>query len=148
MPLHILCQIELKKLTKHSFLALSLWSIVAVVCIFALLLVINPVGLSSVYADNIVFTIANLGLLTYILFCLFRKIDLTTGKVSGLVGALIAFGLLWLGQLSFLLWDLNDGGTVCLFGSEITRLVSLVLFILIYYQASKEVSAIDKCETK
>ncbi len=137
-----------QKITKHSYLALSLWSIVAVVCIFALLLVINPVGLSSVYADNGLFTAANLGLLTYIMFCLIRKIKLTTGKVSSLVGAPIAFGLLWLGQLSFLLWDLNNGGTVCLFGSEVTRLVSLALFILIYYQASKEVSAIDKYETK
>ena len=137
-----------QKTTKHSFLALSLWSIVAVVCVFALLLVINPAGLTSVYADNIVFTIANLGLLSYILFCLFKKLDFTTGKVSGLVGALVAFGLLWLGQFSFLLWDINGGGIACLFASEITRIVSIVLFIFIYYQASKEVSTIDRCETK
>jgi len=136
------------KTTKHSFLALSLWSIVAVVCIFALLLVINPAGLTSVYADNIVFTIANLGLLSYITFCLFRKLDLTTGKVSALVGAIVAFGLLWLGQFSFLLWDLNGGGIACLFSLEITSLASIVLFIFIYYQASKEISTIDRCETK
>jgi hypothetical protein len=133
---------------KYGLLSLSLLSIAIVGCIFASLLVINPVGLSSVYADNSLFAVVNLGILTFILVLLLRKIRLAPGKVSGLLVAPVAFGILWLGQLMFILWDTYNGGYVCLLGTEVTRLISLVIFIFIYYSASKEVSTIDKQQTQ
>jgi hypothetical protein len=104
--------------------------------------------MSSVYADNSFFAAANLVILTYILACVARKIKLASGKTSGLLAAPVAFGLLWLGQIMFLLWDMFNGGFFCLLGTEVTRLVSLVIFVFIYYSASKEVSTVDKQQTK
>jgi hypothetical protein len=133
---------------KYGFLSLSLLSIAIVVCVFAALLVINPAGMASVYADNSLFAAVNLIILTFILACVFRKIRLASGKSSGLLAAPIAFGLLWLGQLLFLLWDNFNGGYFCLLGTEIVRLISLIIFVFIYYSASKEVSTVDKQQTQ
>ena len=133
---------------KYGFLSLSLLSIAIVVCLFAALLVINPAGMASVYADNSLFAAVNLIILTFILACVFRKIKLASGKSSGLLAAPAAFGLLWIGQLLFLLWDNINGGYFCLLGTEIVRLISLVIFVFIYYSASKEVSTVDKQQTK
>jgi hypothetical protein len=133
---------------KYGFLSLSLLSIAVVVCIFAALLVINPAGMASVYADNSFFAVINLIILTFILACVARKIRLASGKSSGLLAAPAAFGLLWLGQLLFLLWDMFNGGYFCLLGTEIVRLISLVIFVFIYYSASKEVSTVDKQQTQ
>jgi len=133
---------------KYGFLSLSLLSIAIVVCLFAALLVINPAGMASVYADNSLFAAVNLIILTFILACVFRKIKLASGKSSGLLAAPAAFGLLWLGQLLFLLWDNFNGGYFSLLGTEIVRLISLVIFVFIYYSASKEVSTVDKQQTQ
>lgn len=133
---------------KYGFLSLSLLSIAVVVCLFAALLVINPAGMTSVYADNSFFAAVNIIILTFILACVARKIKLSSGKISDLLAAPVAFGLLWLGQLMFLLWDMFNGGYFCLLGTEVTRLISLIIFVFIYYSATKEVSAADKQQTK
>jgi hypothetical protein len=125
-----------QKTTKFSFLTISAWSLVSVICIFGLLLVTNPIGLSSVYSANELFTVANLALLTYIIFFLIRRLELTDGNISGLISAPVAFAFLWLGQFSFLIWNF-DGGIAALVGSQIAPVIGLVLFIRIYYLASK-----------
>ncbi|HSV49729.1 MAG TPA: hypothetical protein VLH35_05385 [Candidatus Acidoferrales bacterium] len=134
--------------TKYGLISFSLLSIAVVGAIFASLLVINPAGLSSVYADNSLFAVVNLGILTFIIALLLRKIKLAKGKVSDLLAAPAAFGLLWLGQLMFLLWDNYNGGYFCLLGTEVARLFSLVIFVFIYYSASKEVSTVDEQQTQ
>ncbi len=126
------------KITKHTILDISGWSIAAVVCTFGLLMILNPTGSPAVYSANIIFTAANLFLLSYIIFFLSRNLELTSGSAAGLVSAPLAFGLLWLGQLCFLIWDIDGGGDASLLGSQVARVVSLALFIRIYYLVSKE----------
>jgi hypothetical protein len=127
-----------QKETKHRFLAISLWSIISVICIFGLLLVINPTGLSSVYSINAIFTLTNIALLTYIIFFIIRKLELANGGVSGLISAPVAFAFLWLGQFSFFIWKLDgNSGDAALIGSQIAPLIGLILFIRMYYLTSK-----------
>jgi len=133
---------------KYGFLSLSLLSIAVVGAIFASLLVINPAWLPSVYTDNSYFALINLVILTFIIILLLRRVKSASGKISALLAAPIAFGLFWLGQLMFIIWDTFNGGFYCLLGSEFTRLASLLIFISIYYSASKEVSTVDKQQTQ
>lgn len=133
---------------KYGFLSLSLLSIAVVGAIFASLLVINPAWLPSVYTDNSYFALINLVILTFIIILLLRRVKSASGKISALLAAPIAFGLFWLGQLMFIIWDTFNGGFYCLLGSEVTRLASLLIFISIYYSASKEVSTVDKQQTQ
>lgn len=125
-----------QKASRHNYLAITLWSVVSVICIAGLLLVINPSGLSIIYSYNALFTIANIGLLTYICFFIVRKLELAKGGVSGLISAPVAFAFMWLGQFSFLIWKL-DGGMAALIGSQIAPIIGLVLLIRIYYMTSK-----------
>lgn len=131
------------KNTKHTIVDISGWSIAAVICIFGLLVLLSPTGLPGIYSDNIIFTVANLFLVSYILFFITRKFENTSGSVSGLISAPLAFGLLWLGQFCFLIWDIDGGGEACLISSQVARVISLLLFIRIYYLASKESVMID-----
>lgn len=129
---------RMKKTTKHTILGITGWSIAAVLCIFGFLMIVNPAGSPAVYSANIIFTVANLFLLSYILVFITRKLELTSGKVSGLVSAPLAFAILWLGQFCFLLWDIDGGGEASLIASQVARVISLVLFIRIYYLVNKE----------
>lgn len=128
---------KMQKTTKHTILGLTGWSIIAVVCIFGFLMIVNPAGSPAVYSANLIFTVANLFLLSFILVSITRKLELTSGSVSGLVSAPLAFGLLWLGQFCFLIWDIDGGGEASLIASQVARVISLVLFIRIYYLASR-----------
>ncbi len=136
------------KTTKHTIIDISVWSIVAVIFIFGLLMLLNPPGSPSVYSENVIFTVANLFLLSYILVFITRKFELTSGSASGLVSAPLAFALLWLGQFCFLLWDVDGGGEASLISSQVTRVISLVIFIRIYYQVSKESTVFEEQQTK
>ena len=132
---------------KHRFLSIAFWSIVIVICAFGLLMVINPTGISSVYNVNGVFTAANIGLLTYIIFFIIRRLELSKGGIAGLISAPVAFAFLWLGQFSFLIWKLDgNSGNAALVGSQIAPLIGLVLFIRIYYLTSKRCNAQFDCE--
>lgn len=134
--------------SKFSFSTLSVWSIVSVISLFGLLLVIDPIGTLSIYSVNGIFTVANLALLTYILYFIITNLEMKQGSVYGLVSAPIAFAFLWLGHFSFLIWKF-DGGTASLYSSEITRVISLILFIRIYYLVSRGCSrSIDINEEK
>ena len=77
---------------KYGFLSLSLLSIAVVGALFASLLVIRPAWLPSVYADNSHFALINLGILTFIIALLLRRVKLAPGKTSDLLAAPIAFG--------------------------------------------------------
>jgi len=133
---------------KYGFLSLSVLSIAVVGAIFASLLVINPTWTPSVYADNSIFATINLGILTFVIILLLKRIKLASGKVSALLAAPIAFGLFWLGQFMFIIWDNFNGGFYFLLGSELTSLASLSIFLSIYYSACKEVSTVDKQQTQ
>lgn len=134
---------KMQKTTRHTILDISGWSIAAVICIFGFLMLLSPTGLYGIYFDNILFTVANLFLLSYILFFITRKFEHTSGSVSGLASAPLAFALLWLGQFCFLVWDLDGGGEASLISSQVARVLSLVLFIRIYYLASEESVVVD-----
>jgi hypothetical protein len=125
-----------KGITKHNFFTVALWSIISVLCVLGALLIINPSGLASVYSFNELFTIANLALLSYIVFFIIRNLKLTTGAVPGLTIAAIAFVSIWIGQFSFLIWKLY-GGRVFLVGSQVAPLIGLALFVVVYYLTSK-----------
>ncbi|MCL4429502.1 MAG: hypothetical protein M1540_06370 [Candidatus Bathyarchaeota archaeon] len=128
-----------QKATRHNLLAIALWAIVLVICAFGFLLAINPSVIASVYSYNLLFTLVNLGLLSYIVFFIIRKLELATEGISGLISAPVAFAFIWLGQFSFLIYKL-DGGQVALIGSQIAAIIGLALFIRIYYLTSKKVS--------
>jgi hypothetical protein len=121
---------------KQKFLSISLWSLVAVICVFGLLLIINPAGLQTVYTINELFSIANLGLLIYVVAFLVRKLEIANSGESGLISAPLAFAFLGIGELSFIMWNI-DASLVALIVSQITRVIGLLLFIRIYYLARK-----------
>jgi len=122
-------------ITKHNFFTISLWSSISIICVLGVLLFINPSGLASIYSFNQLFTIANLALLSYILFFIVRNLEMSEG-VSNLISAPLAFAFIWLGQFSFLIWKL-DGGNASLVGSQIAPIIGLVLFIRMYYIIGK-----------
>lgn len=130
------------KSNRRRFLVVLLWSFILVLCIFGLLAAIYPIGLSSVFSANEIFTLANLALLTYITIFLIRRLELAKDRVSGLITAPIAFALLWLGQFSFLIWDI-DRSSVALDSSHVMRVIGLALFIRIYYLTGKGQPADD-----
>jgi hypothetical protein len=125
---------------KHSLLTISLGSTALIISVFVLLFFINPSGLPLVYTDIDYFAIANLVLLTYILIFLIRKLFLEQHGVSTLIGGVVAFACLWIGQVSFLVWALANGGDIPLYGSQIARIVSFSIFLLIFYETGKEAS--------
>jgi len=125
---------------KRSYLIILSGTTTLIFGAFMILFLTNPSGLESIYSRNEIFATINLGLLSYILLFLARKLQLIKLKVSDLIIAPIAFLALWLGQFSFLVFAFAEGGNIALVGSQIARVVGLALFIQIYYQASKEIS--------
>jgi hypothetical protein len=137
-----------QRLTKHSisFQSVSLIILVIVFSLFASLVAVDPPGLNYVYSINNIFTIVNLALLSYIILFLLVKRTLT--RPSDLLSVSIGFAAIWIGQLFFLLWDILDRDENILLGSQIGRIVGLLVFIYIYYQVSKEAPAIDFGQTE
>ena len=124
---------------KQSYLVILAGSTVLMLAAFGLLFAINPTGLSSVYSTNKILAAINLALLSYIIIFLIRKVSLKN-RVSDSISGLVAFFSLWIGQFSFLVWGLANGGDAALVGSQIARLVGFAIFLRIYYLASKESS--------
>jgi hypothetical protein len=135
-------------ITKLNYLRILAGSTVLIIVAFGALYFCDPSNITSVYADTNLFSILNLALLSLITCLLVRKLQLTKQNPSGLLSAPIAFFCLWLGQLSYLIFGYAHGGVVALIASQVARVVSLALFIRIYYVANKEVSAYDGNETK
>ncbi len=128
--------------TKRNVLSILSWSFVFLMAILGLLIVVFPVTLSSVYSANEVFTVVNLALLSYVILLLLNRLEHLDGPVFGLISAPIAFSLLWFGQFSFLIWNL-DGGSITLITSHLSRIIGLLLFIRLYYRAKKEATKIN-----
>ncbi len=126
--------------TKRSYMIILSGTGALIFTFFMLLMLVNPTGLESVYSDNDIFAVINVVLLSYIIFFLIRKMQVQKIKISDFILAPVAFVIFWLGQFSFLLFSFAQGGDAALVGSQVARLVSLALFIKIYYDASKETS--------
>jgi hypothetical protein len=144
---------RIQKTTKYNLLTLSLVIIIGLIFIFGLITTTNPPGLSIIYSINDLFTMVNLALLSYIIVYLAKRFSMVKPKISFLVSAPLAFGVFWLGQFSYLTWEYTRSdyalvGNYVLVGSQIARVISLILFIRIYYLATKEASIIDIEQTK
>jgi hypothetical protein len=130
-----------QKKSRYSFATISLFLVISVTILFCLLVIINPSGLTSVYILNDYFTVANLCLLGYIIIFLTLKF-MHSNRARTLVSAPIAFTLLWIGQLMFLVWDVGSS-EIPLLSSQIVRIAALAIFIEIYYLAIREAPASD-----
>jgi hypothetical protein len=126
--------------TKTSYLFILSGSTVLILVAFGALYFFNPSNITLVYADTNLFSLLNLVLLSFIICLLARRIQLASNSTSGVSSTPVAFFCLWLGQLFFLIFGYAGGGVVALIASQIAPVVSLGLFIRIYYVANKEVS--------
>jgi len=138
---------KIQRTTRYNLLTISLVIIIGTIFIFGLLNTTNPPGLSIIYSINDLFTMVNLALLSYIIVFLARRFSLAKPKISLLVSAPLAFAVFWLGQFSYLNWEYTRID-IALVGSQIARVISLILFIRIYYLASKEASINNIEQTK
>jgi hypothetical protein len=127
--------------TKRSYLyiLLGMTSLIASAFAVLLLLVISPAELASVYSYNDGFAIFNLSLLSFIVLFLIRKLQLAKNKVD-MISAPVAFFFLWIGQFSFLVWSFAEGGDLALLMTQVARVIGFVIFVQIYYMASKELA--------
>ena len=127
--------------TKRSYLyiLLGMTSLIASAFAVLLLLVISPSELASVYSYNDIFAVFNLSLLSFIVLFLTRKLQLAN-KVADLISAPVAFFFLWIGQFSFLIWSFAVGGDLALLMTQLARVIGFVIFVQIYYMASKELT--------
>jgi hypothetical protein len=130
--------------TKNSYMIILAGTTALILGAFMLLFVFSPFDLELVYSYNNFFAITNLALLSYVIFFLLRKLQLTKTGYRGLINAPLAFVFLWIGQFSFLAWTLIGGGTFAQLGSQIARVVGLLLFVQIYYAVSRGLKA-DAC---
>jgi hypothetical protein len=137
---------RIKRETKLTIPTISLILVLAATLTFGLLDISNNPGLSIIYSLNELFAVANIALLSYIIIFLIRNIQLSRTNSTDLIGAPIAFAAFWLGQLSYLIWEYTRSD-VALVGSQVARVISLAIFIYIYYLASKEASAGDNGQT-
>ena len=135
-------------ITRINYLRILGGSTILIIIAFGALYFFNPANIASVYADTSIFSVLNMILLSFITCLLLRKVQLAPKKHSGLLSAPVAFFCLWLGQLFFLIFGYAGGGVVALIASQISRVVSLALFIRIYYVANKEVPAYDGKQTE
>jgi hypothetical protein len=135
-------------ITKLNYLRILASSTILILVAFVVLYFFNPKNIASVYADTNLFSVLNIVLLSFITCLLVRKVQLNPKSYSGLLSVIIAFFCLWLGQLFFLIFGYASGGVVALIASQTARVVSLALFIRIYYVANKEVSTYDGEQTE
>ena len=128
--------------TKRSYLYILLGMTILIASAFVvlLLLVISPSELASVYSYNDIFAVFNLSLLSFIVLFLTRKLQLAKNKVADLISAPVAFFFLWIGQFSFLIWSFAGGGDLALLMTQLARVIGFVIFVQIYYMASKELA--------
>jgi hypothetical protein len=125
-----------QKTTRFAFLAILTATTTIILILFALLFIAPPIGLPSVSVINDFFGVANLVFVGYIIAFLIRKLELAGAGVSGLVSAPLAFTILWIAQLTILIWSI-DGSLASLITANIARIVALTLFLRIYYLTSK-----------
>jgi hypothetical protein len=135
--------------SRRSYSIIFTGTIISILATYGLLSVFfSSQELASVYSYTDLFSIVNLILLSYIILFICRKIQLTDASLKSQISAPLAFTLLWIGQLSFLVWPLSGNNTVFLIGSQLFRLIGLALFIQICYSASREVPTNDFDQAK
>ncbi len=122
-----------QRTAKYFFAAISLTSFVSVVSLFGLLVVMPPVfQVPPVGFVDEVFRVANLLFLGYVVFFLIRRLEFFPESVSELVSAPIAFLILAVAQFSSFIWGI-DGSLTALVAAHVARIISLILFIRIYF---------------
>ncbi len=124
--------------SKQSYATILAASAALMLTAFSTLYFLNPTGLSSIYTYIQFFAWANIALLSYIIIVLDIKLLRKQSRTSALAISMLAFFCLWLSQFVFLIFSLAQGGAFALVGSQVARIASFVIFILIYYSASKE----------
>lgn len=126
-----------ERATKFFLGMISFASIISILLFLGTLIVAPPfLGLPSVNVVDECFTIINLVFLGYVICHLVKHLKLSHGAVSSLIWAPLAFSLLWLAQYSLLIWGI-DGSQTAFAVAHVARLVSLVLFISIYYHSGR-----------
>jgi len=129
-----------QKATKHGYLVILSGSTALLLLVLGLLSIINPPGLQLIYTNTSFFTLTNIGLLSFIIVFLLRKSLMERARAKALSISLLAFSSLWLSQLIFIYYSLVEKNATILIGSQIARLASFVILIIIFYKATKEVS--------
>lgn len=106
--------------------AVWLFALMLVLALLAFLIIIVPpfLELPSLQIADDYFYVVNLGLVGYIIFCLYRT--LKGGKIASAV--LLGFGLLLMSQYSGLIWALEDG-VYSLTLAHLVRTVGLVMLL-------------------
>lgn len=127
--------------TKHGYLVIFSGSTALMLLVLGLLSTINPLGLQSIYQNTSLFSIANTGLLSFIIVFLLRKILLQRDKAKALSISVLAFSFLWLNQLIYIYYSLVERSSIFLISSQIARTVSFVILLVLFYKVAKEVSA-------
>jgi hypothetical protein len=108
-------------------------SVTSILLLIGFLVVLHLfLGLPSVGCVDECFTVVNLIVLGYVVYHLVKHLMLFLGKTAGLVWAPTAFSIMWLGQYSLLIWDI-DGSETALVLAHAARLAALILLIRIYW---------------
>lgn len=132
--------------TKHGYLAIFSASTVLLLLVLGLLFIINPIGLQSIYLNNSLFAIANIGLISFIIFFLLRKLSIERDRAKALSISILAFCSLLISQLLFIYYSFVENSPFIVIQSQIARIVSFALLLIMFYTAAKEVST-DYCCT-
>jgi hypothetical protein len=124
-----------ERTAKYFLVFIALASFVSILLLFVALIVAPPFfALPAVRTVDEVFRLANLVFLGYVIYYLVRKLESSHEAISGLVWAPFAFSLMWLAQFSFFIWGV-DGSQTAFAAGHVARLISLALFIRIYYSS-------------
>jgi hypothetical protein len=124
--------------TARFFLAvISLVSLVSVLSVFGVLVIAPPfLELPDARIVGDYFRAANLCLLGYTVYKIVKQLESSSAAIRGLVWGPFAFGVLWLGQYSLLIWGIDNSQTAFVF-AHIVRLVALIVLIRIYYVSGR-----------
>jgi hypothetical protein len=124
-------------MTKKALVGILLVSVASVsLILFALFVAPPQLELPSLRAVDEYFRIANMFFLGYIIYVLIRKLETTTGEVSKLVSAPMAFTILWISQFSMFIWGV-DGSNTAFTAAQVMQVIALALFLRIYLLTSK-----------
>jgi hypothetical protein len=127
-----------EKTSKNLLLVITFASTVSVSLILVGATLSAPfMGISTVDIVDETLGAINLVFVGYIVYHLSKRLkSLLKEEISGVMWAPLAFTLLWLSQYSFLIWAI-DGSLTAFAFAHVARLVSLILFIHVYYMPGR-----------
>jgi len=126
-----------EKTAKYFLSIISLASVISILLVFGALMVSPPfMEVPRVDVADECFRILNLVFLGYVIYYLVKHLESLRGAISGFIWAPLAFSLLWLAQYSLLIWGIDGSQTAFVF-AHVARLVSLTLFIRVYYSSGR-----------